>query len=41
MAVLKCRQTGRTGHVKGAYYDYNTGRFRPIDEAPVEEFQEL
>ena len=39
MAVLKCRHTGLTGHVKGAYYDYDTGRFKQLEDAP--EFVEL
>lgn len=33
MAVLKCRYTGLTGPVEGAYYDYDTGRFKSIDAA--------
>jgi twinkle protein len=38
LAVLKCRYTGLTGHVKGAYYDYKTGRFGPAPAVPFEEF---
>jgi len=38
MAVLKCRYTGLTGGISGAYYDYSTGRFKEAVEAPVEEF---
>jgi twinkle protein len=38
MAVLKCRYTGLTGGISGAYYDYSTGRFKEAIEAPVEDF---
>jgi len=41
MAVLKCRYTGLTGSVDGAYYDYNSGRFKQISEAPIEEFTSI
>jgi twinkle protein len=41
MSVLKCRHTGLTGPVKGAFYVYETGRLIPEDEAPVEEFTEI
>lgn len=41
ISVLKCRFTGLTGPVKGAYYDYNTGRFTDIENAPQEEFVSL
>lgn len=41
MAVLKCRYTGLTGGVKGAYYDYDSGRFIPIEDAPQMEFVSL
>ena len=34
MAVLKCRYTGLTGPVKGAYYNYDTGRFEEINQDP-------
>jgi twinkle protein len=35
--VLKCRQTGKTGDVNGAYYNYSTGRLSALNFA-VEEF---
>jgi twinkle protein len=38
MAVLKCRYTGLTGSISGAYYDYSTGRFKGVAEAPSEDF---
>lgn len=41
MAILKCRYTGLTGPVAGAYYDFDTGRFKHIDEAPKEQFTKL
>ena len=40
-AVLKCRFTGLTGKVPGAYYDFPTGRFLPLEEIPVEEFHSV
>ena len=41
LSVLKCRYTGLTGPVEGAYYDYKTGRFTSIENAPREEFVAL
>ena len=41
IAVLKCRYTGLTGPVEGAYYNYDTGRFQHVDKAPKEEFTEI
>lgn len=41
LAVLKCRYTGLTGPVQGAYYDYKTGRFTSIENAPRDEFVSL
>lgn len=38
VAILKCRYTGLTGSVEGAYYDYLTGRFKTLDERPQEAF---
>jgi twinkle protein len=38
MAVLKCRYTGLTGGVSGAYYDYSTGRFKEAEDAVSEDF---
>jgi intein/homing endonuclease len=32
-AVLKCRFTGLTGPVSGAYYDYDTGRFKAVEDS--------
>ena len=32
IAVLKSRFSGLTGAVRGAYYQYDTGRFIPVDE---------
>ncbi len=34
MSVLKCRYTGLTGPISGAFYDFNTGRLVHISEAP-------
>lgn len=39
MSVLKCRTTGLTGPVKGAYYTHITGRLSAIDKAPIEHFE--
>jgi len=41
IAVLKCRFTGLTGGVEGSYYDFQEGRFKPVSEAPVEDFTEI
>lgn len=41
IAVLKCRFTGLTGGVAGSYYDFQEGRFKPVSEAPVEDFTEI
>ena len=38
MRILKSRYTGLTGTVKGAYYNYDTGRLIGIEEAVEEEF---
>lgn len=38
MRILKSRHTGLTGVVKGAYYNYDTGRLLGLDEEVVEEF---
>jgi twinkle protein len=38
MRILKSRYTGLTGVVKGAYYDYDTGRLIATNEIPDEEF---
>lgn len=35
MRVLKCRYTGLTGDVAGAFYDYNTGRLCALDAFPI------
>lgn len=35
MSVLKCRYSGLTGGVAGAYYDFETGRMKPPVEIPV------
>lgn len=40
MRILKSRYTGLTGNVKGAFYDYNTGRLQS-SEYDVEEFVSL
>jgi twinkle protein len=34
MAILKCRATGLTGRVAGAYYNHKTGRLEQIEKAP-------
>jgi twinkle protein len=36
MSVLKCRFTGLTGQVPGAYYVYETGRLKPLNSSVVE-----
>lgn len=41
MAILKCRFTGLTGPIPGAHYDFNTGRFGAIPQAPNEEFTKI
>lgn len=41
MAVLKCRYTGLTGPCEGAYYDYPTGRFKPLSDRPFEDFSKI
>lgn len=41
MSVLKCRFSGLTGEIGGSYYDYDTGRFRPEEEIPQEDFTSL
>jgi hypothetical protein len=44
ISILKCRYTGLTGAVDGAYYHYETGRFQKLEDAPQpkgEEFQML
>ena len=38
MAALKCRYTGLTGSVPGAYYDHTTGRLMKAEDAPIEQF---
>jgi len=40
-AVLKCRFTGLTGRIPGAYYDFKTGRFLAEEDIPSEEFHSL
>ena len=37
MSVLKSRYSGLTGPVDGAYYDYNTGRLKPMSSIPFDE----
>lgn len=41
MAVLKCRYTGLTGIVSGAYYDNKTGRLTHVMEMPTEDFTKI
>lgn len=41
MAALKCRYTGLTGGVSGAYYDHQTGRLMKAEEAPLEQFTRI
>lgn len=41
MTVLKCRRTGLTGPVAGAYYNRQTGRLGGADTIPSEEFTVL
>ena len=41
MRILKSRHTGLTGVVKGAFYNYDTGRLTSIEEAIDEEFVSL
>lgn len=38
MAVLKARKTGRTGPVKGVFYDRRISRLIPLDEMPADSF---
>jgi twinkle protein len=38
MRILKSRYTGLTGVVKGAYYNYDTGRLIALEEAVTEDF---
>ena len=35
ISVLKSRYSGLTGRVRGAFYNYDTGRFISVDE-PVD-----
>jgi len=39
MSVLKCRHTGLTGPVPGAYYNYKTGLLVGLEDAPEEDFK--
>lgn len=41
MRILKSRYTGLTGVVKGAFYNYDTGRLTGIEEAIDEDFVSL
>jgi hypothetical protein len=41
MRVLKCRHTGLTGTVRGAYYNYKTGRLVAASSSPEEDFQPM
>jgi twinkle protein len=35
MSVLKSRYSGLTGPVPGAFYDYETGRLKPMTSMPI------
>lgn len=41
MSALKCRYTGLTGSVPGAFYVHKTGRLVKAEDAPIEEFTRI
>jgi twinkle protein len=41
MSVLKCRFTGLTGPVPGAFYVYDTGRLMGLQDIPTDDFEPI